>query len=398
MSEGIGTISLTISSRGLCMKSIGLFAGVGGIELGFEKSGIETIGLAEIDPAAQQILRRHFAKSVIWDDVRKIQTLPKHDVLSAGFPCQDLSQAGQKSGIGGLKSGLVKEIFRIIEASPPKEWLVIENVSYMLRLDKGRAMQVLTTALSDLGYRWAYRTVDARSFGVPQRRQRVLMVASRRNDPRDVLFADNREPRFQNDGIQTPVGNDAFGFYWTEGLRGLGWVRNAVPTVKGGSRIGIPSPPAIWIPSKSFFGTPTIGDTERLQGFVRNHTKFEPFAGYRDSHRWHLVGNAVCVPMSKWLGSRLVTPKPMLKNLEVEKLETDEPWPTACFGNGSERFRVNVSMSPSSINYDIATFLKEDLKPLSLRAAEGFNSRMQRSSLTFPQGFAESLHLYMEGL
>jgi len=112
----------------------------------------------------------------------------------------------------------------------------------MLQLDRGRAMRHLTDALEELGYRWAYRVVDARAFGLPQRRLRVVLLASRTEDPREVLFADDVAP-------DLPELDDAelydCGFYWTEGVRGLGWVVDAVPTLKGGSAVGIVSPPAV---------------------------------------------------------------------------------------------------------------------------------------------------------
>src|SRR5690606_22100238 len=108
------------------------------------------------------------------------------------------------------------------------------------------AMNVITTSLEELGYRWAYRVVDTRAFGLPQRRRRVYIVAARNGDPRTVLFADEAyEPEDATDNMQSV----AYGFYWTEGLRGLGWAADAVPTLKGGSGLGIPSPPAILLPN-----------------------------------------------------------------------------------------------------------------------------------------------------
>lgn len=110
----------------------------------------------------------------------------------------------------------------------------------MLQLERGKAMRYLVDELEARGYSWAYRVVDTRAFGLPQRRQRVILLASRTEDARDVLFADDAAP------VNTPFSPDLWcGFFWTEGLRGLGWAVDAVPTLKGGSTIGIPSPPAI---------------------------------------------------------------------------------------------------------------------------------------------------------
>ena len=132
-------------------------------------------------------------------------------------------------------------------------------------------MRYLVDELESLGYRWAYRLVDSRFTGVPQRRQRVIFVAALDLDPRTVLFADEAgEPDDEW------FDDTAYGFYWTEGLRGVGWAKDAVPTLKAGSTIGIPSPPAIWNPGADadrLIVTPQIGDAEELQGFPRGWTE-----------------------------------------------------------------------------------------------------------------------------
>src|SRR5439155_6074663 len=140
----------------------------------------------------------------------------------------------------------------------------------------------------ELGYRWAYRVINARAFGVAQRRERVFFVAALERDPRDVLFADNAEPR------PDPQDSSGYacGFYWTEGIRGLGWAVDAIPTLKGGSTVGIPSPPAIRLPIDRIILTPDIRDAERLQGFSADWT-LPALEGdtVRKGARWRLVGN-----------------------------------------------------------------------------------------------------------
>lgn len=163
---------------------VSLFSGIGGLEFGFNKLGRPPLLFCENDPAAQAVLASHFPDVPISNDVSKLKRLPACDFLLAGFPCQDLSQAGGKAGIGGARSGLVEHLFRLISTARPKpKWLVIENVPYMLTLKSGAAMRHLVSELEHLGYMWAYRVVDSRSFGSPQRRPRVLMVASQTEDP-----------------------------------------------------------------------------------------------------------------------------------------------------------------------------------------------------------------------
>jgi DNA (cytosine-5)-methyltransferase 1 len=367
----------------------GLFAGIGGIEEGLHRAGHRTIYLNEIDAQARMVLKSHFPNAELTEDVRNVKTLPKVDVLTAGFPCTDISQAGRKVGIGGAASSLVGEVFRLLRNASPR-WLVLENVSYLLRLDGGNGMRHLVDSLEGMGFRWAYRVVDARAFGLPQRRQRVLFVASRTEDPRSVLFADNHEAPDFKDPIG-PVDLDrGYGFYWTEGLRGLGWVHDAVPTIKGGSTIGIPSAPAIWFPDTGEVGTPQIEDGERLQGFPTDWTLPAVQSGGRVGHRWKQVGNAVCVPMSEWLGGRLAEPGELVAGDWDIRL-SGRRWPSAAYGHGGGSWVAPVGMRPAHHPFGLRKFLSLPLKPLSVRATEGFLSRAGRGRLRFADGFLDAL-------
>src|SRR5579862_2337426 len=211
----------TLGSPEVGLRVVGLFAGIGGIELGLHHAGHQSVLLNEIDPGAQAVLRARFPGIDLTGDVCELRSLPAVDLVAAGFPCQDLSQAGRTLGIGGNRSGLVGHVFRLLETADP-HWLLLENVPFMLQLDRGQAMRYLTSELGRLGFRWAYRVVDARSFGMPQRRQRVILLASRDDDPRPVLFADEAGEPLE----RKPAGL-ACGFYWTEGIRGLGWAVDA---------------------------------------------------------------------------------------------------------------------------------------------------------------------------
>jgi DNA (cytosine-5)-methyltransferase 1 len=377
----------------LAFTTVGLFAGIGGLELGFQQAGASAQLLCEVWPPAQAVLRARFPGVPIHGDITSLEELPDADVVAAGFPCTDLSQAGRTAGIHGQASGLVWHLFKLLRAARPR-WVVIENVRNMLVLDRGTAMDYLVSNLEELGFRWAYRLVDSRFTGVPQRRQRVLMVASREDDPRSVLFADN-----EGEPDDSWFRDDAYGYYWTEGLTGLGWAKDAVPTLKGGSAIGIPSAPGIWIrvePPGRAMVTPGITDAERLQGFPADWTA-PALAHGRIGLRWKLTGNAVTVGVAAWLGGRLAEPGAADPAPGV-RLAHGSRWPTAAWGQSGERWQVPVSMWPQRHPYQhlLDTVNRDQLTPLSAKAAAGFHSRMEKSRLRFDEGFRLAMKKHVE--
>ena len=282
------------------------------------------------------VLSHRFPEIDLHDDVRTLQALPEDTTLVvAGFPCQDLSQAGTTKGLAGSRSGLVGEVFRLIEAHRTP-WLLLENVPFMLQLGRGEAMNVITERLEELGYRWAYRVVDSRAFRLPQRRRRIYLVASLECDPRHVLLADEAGPQPEPVLNGHPV---ACGFYWTEGRRGLGWAVDAVPTLKGVDDRN-PLAPAIWMPDGRMV-TPDIRDAERLQGFPAGWTSAAETVAKKGA-RWKLVGNAVSVPAAAWLGRRLRKPGRLL---DLGDLANGEQPPLAdrCCNVGMGRVGVAAS-------------------------------------------------------
>jgi len=386
-----GIVRAVAGGKGESLSTIGLFAGVGGIERGLELAGHRSELLCEIDPGARRVLRRHF-NAEVERDIRRMGAFPKVDLIAAGFPCQDLSQAGMTAGIKGKQSRLIGEVFkRLRDKKNGPRWLLLENVPFMLQLERGKAMRYLVDELEDLGFTWAYRIVDARAFGVPQRRQRVLVLASRTEDPRPVLFgcdAGEDQPSFSPDRL--------CGFYWTEGLRGLGWAVDGVPTLKGGSTIGIPSPPAIWDPLDHSITTPDIRDAERLQGFDADWTAAaleDPEV--RRGHRWKLVGNAVSVPVAKWIGSRLARPGGELPS--STPLTRGMVWPRAAWGYKKKVYLVDVSGWPVREQASpLRDFLQFPRALLSHRAAAGFLSRARVSCLRFEDGFLDDVSRHVD--
>lgn len=173
-----------------------LFSGVGGLDLGLTRAGYQHAFFAEADPWRRDVLAAHWPGVPVYDDVRAVaQPLPAGneqpewvDLLCGGFPCQDLSVAGKRRGLDGARSGLFFEFARIIQAVRPS-WVLLENVPGLLSSNDGRDMGVVVGTLADLGYGVAWRVLDARFFGVPQRRRRVFIVCCAGGDSRSALRA-----------------------------------------------------------------------------------------------------------------------------------------------------------------------------------------------------------------
>lgn len=366
-----------------------LFAGVGGIELGLERAGHTTELFCELDSGARAVLAEHFSGVPQHPDVSDLTLLPPNtDMVTAGFPCQDLSQAGDTKGIAGEQSSLVGHVFRLLRQNRVP-WVLIENVPFMLQLDRGSGMEFLVKQFESIGYKWAYRVLNTRAFGLPQRRRRVYFLASLEEDPSRFLFADEAQPA-------DPGGHDgkACGFYWTEGTRGLGWAVDAVPTIKGGSGLGIPSPPAIWMPDGRIV-MPDIRDAERLQGFPVDWTSPGGEA-VRERHRWKLVGNAVTVDVPQWLGEQLASPPKSQRQVDRKLLDRHGSWPYAAMGAKGQRWEVEISEWPVCLAAPpLVDFLKFEPKLLSARATRGFSGRLAESRLNYPQEFMEALKRHL---
>jgi DNA (cytosine-5)-methyltransferase 1 len=376
------------------MKIAGLFAGIGGMELGMQRAGHHAALLCDVLPAAQAVLAARFPGVEYRDDITRLRSLPADvDLVCAGFPCQDLSQAGLTAGLDGERSGLIGEVFRLLSRRRVPT-VVIENVPFMLQLNGGDAMRAIVDEFERRGYRWAYRVVDSYSFGLAQRRERVFLVASRVLDPAEVLLADDAPIQRH----ASALGVRPHGFYWTEGLGGLGWAVDAVPTLNNGSTIGIASPPAVLMPDGRIVKV-GIRDGERLQGFDSDWTlPAETVA--RPSARWGLVGSAVSVPVAKWVGERLCAPGRYDAKRDLEFPLATRP-PRAARFDGRKRHSVMISTDPLGIAPSpLLRFMSEPAMQelLSLKATAGFLSRTRRAKLRFAPGFITAVERHLDSM
>ncbi len=347
--------------------AVSLFAGVGGFDLALERNGVKVVASVEIDKKAQEVLKKHFPQSTIFGDITGVtgeQLIaagfePRNGIITGGFPCQDLSVAGKRAGLGGTRSGLFWEICRLLDETRAQNF-ILENVPGLLSSNEGADMAVVLEALVERGYRIAYRVLDAKHFGVPQRRRRVFIVGSlgdRGAAPEQILDIVQGRGKYIEKSKQqkkrvatiasTSVGNydkkeinNAFLFHATRNeniriyenyspaLAVAGWLRGLHVFSMHGAMIGRidtagPSGSGflgdnepsytLTASSQARHGIAIIEENnalvrhltpiecERLQGFPDNWTD-----GQTDGHRYKQMGNAVAVPVVEWIISRMV--------------------------------------------------------------------------------------------
>lgn len=161
-----------------------LFSGIGGLELGLERAltnGGYTSRVAwqcEIEPYARRVLEKHWPHTKRYEDVRTIgrdEPIEPVDIICGGFPCQDLSYAGKRAGLGGERSGLFWELMRIVRLVRPR-YIILENVPGLLTADNGEAMGSVLGALAESRYDAEWDCIPAAAVGAPHRRDRIFIL------------------------------------------------------------------------------------------------------------------------------------------------------------------------------------------------------------------------------
>ncbi|AAV83360.1 DNA (cytosine-5-)-methyltransferase [Idiomarina loihiensis] len=198
------------------IKFIDLFAGVGGIRLAFEKAGAACVFSSEIDTHAQLTYFTNHG-TVPYGDITKIDadSIPSHDILCAGFPCQPFSHIGRREGFKHPTQGtMFHEIVRIAEKKRPRV-LFLENVPGIVNHDNGNTLKVILDTLTELGYECNHTILNASDFGVPQNRKRFYLVAF---DGKDCGFSFPQPPMIKAD-IGTLLEKGAEGYSISEHLQ-----------------------------------------------------------------------------------------------------------------------------------------------------------------------------------
>lgn len=265
--------------------------------------------MSEIAPFPRAVLAHHFPSTTLHGDFRAIErdpSAPPLDVLVGGTPCQSFSLAGFRAGIRDPRGALALHYFLLVARLRPR-WFLWENVSGALAIDGGRAFGTILRAVEELGYGWAYRVLDARYYGTPQRRRRVFLLGHSGGSwqrPASVLF--------DREGVQgpdpkggTPRPSRPSHPPGGPGAEDRSYPREGLANALLARREG-------WDPDQTFpidVNGPrrlTPVECERLQGFPDNWTRI-PFEGDPDPYpdRLRAIGNSIHVPTLHWLGERL---------------------------------------------------------------------------------------------
>lgn len=162
-------------------KFIDLFAGIGGFRKGFEDAGFQCVFTSEINPQCQEVYEKNFNEKP-FGDITKIEpsNIPDFDILLAGFPCQPFSISGKKMGFEDTRGTLFFDICRIIEEKQPSV-VVLENVKHLIHHDSKRTFTTILKTLMDLGYNVTHKILNAKDFGLPQNRERIFIIATKKH-------------------------------------------------------------------------------------------------------------------------------------------------------------------------------------------------------------------------
>ncbi len=261
-----------------------LFTGIGGFDLGFERAGIKTLWQVEQDKHCIEVLVNHWQNIKRYTDVKGVgkHNLQTVDIISGGFPCQDVSVAGKRGGLQASRSGLFFEAARIIEELQPI-WFVLENVPGLFSSNKGEDFKTIITSLSELGYCVAWRVLDSKYFGVPQERRRVFIVGSLGNESSaEILFEDftQIEQSYEREAPPQTLVPVAINPY-QHGSSGIGISRTVHTLDSRPDRIVLAP-----------FNPDRVGD---ITGVPKR----------MGGHRYRMIGNAVTVQVAEWIGKRI---------------------------------------------------------------------------------------------
>ena len=311
------------------IKFIDLFCGIGGIRLGMDAQGFECVFSSDINAECQRTYKENFGEEP-FGDITKVDetTIPDHDILCAGFPCQPFSISGKQKGFDDTRGTLFFDICRILnEKKPPVVFL--ENVKHLVHHNGGKTLKTIIDKLEDLGYSVSSKVLNGADYGVPQNRERIIIVGSLygkfdfnkvKTVPRGRLlecldaegefeYLDPADYTLIENPKQQPGSGLIFAGYRNKSIRKVG-VRPGTEHLsrvhKQPNRIysvlGIhPTLPSQESSGRYFVLTTdnrvrklTINECWRIMGFPESYAKISSVG-----EQYKQLGNSVCVPMIK---------------------------------------------------------------------------------------------------
>lgn len=306
---------------------IDLFAGIGGFRLPMQELGGRCLFSSEFNIHAQEVYARNYGE-VPFGDITKIplSMIPSHDLLAAGFPCQPFSISGKMKGFEDTRGTLIYNVFKIIEAKKPKA-VLLENVKHLVHHDKGNTLKTILAGLSNLGYKPSWKVLNASDFGVPQNRERLIIVAHKQKmfdfsklelkprkrikdilDPPGTQFEYLTEPYTILDEFKEQPSGLIFVGYRNKNIRKAGvrpGTENLSRVHKQPNRIyhidgvhpALPSQETsgrFWIYDGKTVRKLTINECYKLMGFPENFIRDHSL-----TEQYRQIGNSVCIPMVK---------------------------------------------------------------------------------------------------
>lgn len=306
---------------------IDLFAGIGGFRIPAQEENGKCVFSSEFNLSAQKVYDANFGEYP-FGDITKIpsEEIPEHDVLCAGFPCQPFSISGKMKGFEDTRGTLIYNVFKIIEAKTPTV-VFLENVKHLVHHNQGNTLNTILSGLRSLGYRPSWKVLNASDYGVPQNRERIIIIAHKEKlfdfsqlkeypkitirdiaDPVGTAFEYLNEPYTLLSETKIQSSGLIFVGYRNKNIRKAGvrpGTENLSRVHKQPNRIysidgvhpAIPSQETsgrFWVYDGDNVRKLTINECYKLMGFPDTFIKSDSL-----SEQYRQIGNSVCVPMIK---------------------------------------------------------------------------------------------------
>lgn len=304
---------------------IDLFAGIGGFRIPLQEEGGKCVFSSEFNVSAQEVYNVNYGEYP-YGDITKIpmDMIPEHNVLTAGFPCQPFSISGKMKGFEDTRGTLIYNVFKIVEAKQP-EVVFLENVKHLVHHDHGNTLRTILFGLENLGYKPSYSILNASDFGVPQNRERLIIIAHKRKvfdfskiekkrspalreildkddskyeyleepytlidspkrQPSGLIFAGYRNKKIRKAGVRPGTENLSRVHKQPNRIYSVDGIHPALPSQETSGRF--------WIYDGIAVRKLTINECYKLMGFPETFIRSSSI-----TEQYKQIGNSVCVPM-----------------------------------------------------------------------------------------------------